>query len=560
MSVESKITDLASRFDREAESTITLRAGDLANIVRQAAAALQRAGAPIYSRGALLYRTAHLDAPDTGPVRRPIGALILRPVDPHWLRLQLAEAAIWQRWDSRAKKHLPAEPPLDLALTLLAASDSHGWPALRGISQVPILTAAGDIISAPGFDADSGLLLNLTGDWPTPPAPDREAAEAAREALETLLRHFPFASSADRAVALSLLVTAVVRGTLATAPLHAVDAPEAGSGKSLLVDAGAILATGRTAAVVEYGRDAIEAGKRLDAALIAGDPFVALDNIDAPLEGAALCQTLTQTSRNIRIMGTNTQATAPCSAFVTATGNNLILRGDVVRRSLVCRLDPETDRPELRRFDQDLLAETLNRRAELVMAALAIVRAYIIAGRPNLGLSPLGSFENWSRTVRAALVWAGTADPCETMTRTRTSDPHRQATVAMFAAWREAFGDDGATAADAIAKAAGRPDLAEALAEVCNAGGTLDSRRLGNWLRAHRDSRAGSLVLRHKGTTNRAVRWAVYGGEAMSLMSLNEFTETQRGQSVREKVTVKGEGVGGHSADSSDSSAEDWRL
>ncbi|MGH8478205.1 MAG: hypothetical protein ACREXK_01160 [Gammaproteobacteria bacterium] len=106
-----------------------------------------------------------------------------------------------------------------------------------------------------------------------------------------------------------------------------MDSPEAGSGKSLLVDAAAILASGGPASVMDFGRDAVEAGKRLDAMMLAGDPLIAVDNVEAPLEGAVLCQMPTQPARRIRVLGTHQVATVSCVQLVVATGCNLTLRG-----------------------------------------------------------------------------------------------------------------------------------------------------------------------------------------------------------------------------------------
>ena len=97
------------------------------------------------------------------------------------------------------------------------------------------------------------------------PYADRASAVAARDRLEDLLRHYPFVADEDRAVALSLLLSALARPVLPTVPLHGVDAPVAGAGKSLLVDVAAILATGERATVVDWGRDPIEAGNVLTA-------------------------------------------------------------------------------------------------------------------------------------------------------------------------------------------------------------------------------------------------------------------------------------------------------
>ena len=48
-----------------------------------------------------------------------------------------------------------------------------------------------------------------------------------------------------RAVALSALITPVVRGALAVAPMHAFEAKVPGSGKSFLTDTVSVIATGQ---------------------------------------------------------------------------------------------------------------------------------------------------------------------------------------------------------------------------------------------------------------------------------------------------------------------------
>jgi hypothetical protein len=280
-----------------ARQQIQVRAGDLPRIVEDAIKALRGAAVPIYDRGGALYRPVLVESPpkDDDHVRRPVGAVVLRPVDPAWARLQLAGAAQWRKWDARDKKMRPADPPKDIGEIVATQSDLGNWPVLRGVASHPVLTAKGRVLSTPGYDQGSGLLIEITGDWPIPDAPTRDDAVAAWERLKNLLRYFPWAGDVDRAVALSMFLTAIARPALPVAPMHAVDAPEAGTGKSLLVDAASILASGAEAPVMDYGSDPVEAGKRLDAMLLAADPVIALDNIEAPIEGATLCQTLTQT-------------------------------------------------------------------------------------------------------------------------------------------------------------------------------------------------------------------------------------------------------------------------
>ncbi len=45
-------------------------------------------------------------------------------------------------------------------------------------------------------------------------------------------------------------------------------------------------------------------------------------------------------------------------------------------------------------------------------AALTLLRAYVVDGRPPHGLTPYGSFEAWSDLIRSALVWCDQPAPC----------------------------------------------------------------------------------------------------------------------------------------------------
>src|SRR4029077_10311316 len=142
------------------------------------------------------------------------------------------------------------------------------------------------------------------------PAPSfswlREALAQALEALqllEDLIGDFPFVAAADRAVALSAILTILDRRSMTAAPLHTFTSPTAGTGKSLLVDVAAMLATRQPMPVISQGRTEEELEKRLGAALLAGDTAIALDNCEHPLESSFLCQALTQQKLNIRMLG-----------------------------------------------------------------------------------------------------------------------------------------------------------------------------------------------------------------------------------------------------------------
>ena len=158
---------------------------------------------------------------------------------------------------------------------------------------------------SPGYDRATGLLYDPQGvEFPRiADRPTRDEARAAMALLDDLISTFPFVSKIDRSVALSAILTALVRRSLPTAPMHAYTAPVAGSGKSMLVDIASIVATGHEAPVLGPGQDEGELEKRLGAVLLAGDAIVTLDNCERPLGGELLCKMLSQTRvkpRNLR--------------------------------------------------------------------------------------------------------------------------------------------------------------------------------------------------------------------------------------------------------------------
>jgi putative DNA primase/helicase len=184
---------------------------------------------------------------------------------------------------------------------------------------------------------------------------------------------------------------------------------------------------------------------------------------------------------------------------VFATGNGIVLTGDMTRRVVLCSLDANVERPELRRFSGNPMAEVLKNRGHYIAAALTIVRAYIVAGCPA-ELPSLASFGDWSRLVRSALVWLGKKDPVLTMEAARAEDPQTAQFNQVIAAWKIAIGQDKPMGAGELAKLCDpgvigscvSPNL-ESLHQAFKAvasdrtGKNIDPTRLGKWLSRHRN-------------------------------------------------------------------------
>ena len=175
--------------------------------------------------------------------------------------------------------------------------------------------------------------------------------------------------------------------------------------------------------------------------MFAGTRIIAIDNVQLPLGSAFLCSSLTQATVSPRILGKSESVLVPNRFLITATGNNIVLAGDLNRRSLLCRLDPRCERPELREFDFEPVRRAMELRPQLVTAALTILRAFKLCGKPS-GRPALGSFEQWSALIRDAMFWVGIEDPTGTIETIRASDPELRALTSVMTEWKKKIGMD----------------------------------------------------------------------------------------------------------------------
>ncbi|CAO3416505.1 hypothetical protein [Azospirillum argentinense] len=503
-----------------ARPLIRIIAGELPRVVDDAEAALLKGNAPLYQRGGLIVRPVFEEVKGASghSFRAPQLVTASEPNVAEWMGL----TANFEKFDGRSHDFVPCDCPEKVAQTYLARRGAWRLRRLAGIIDAPTLRADGSILDAPGYDEATGLLFEPHGVEfpPIPSEPTQAEAADALKVLTDLVSTFPFVADADRSVALSAILTALIRRSLPTAPLHGFSAPTAGSGKSLLVDIAALVATGRRVPVIAQGKTEEEAEKRLGAALMAGDAVISIDNCERPLGGDFLCQALTQPMVKTRVLGQSINVEVPSNAAVFATGNNLTFMGDMTRRVLLCSLDPQMERPELRAFEANPLDMIETDRGRYVVAGLTVLRAYHVAGRPPQA-APLGSFTEWSRWVRDALLWLDEKDPAETMEKVRAADPKLEALATVMDQWSTVIGSTRVSAREVIEIAASDTtettppyrrafvyaDFREALLVVAGDGGAINSKRLGKWLSAHADRIVGGRKLMAEHGHNNTARW-----------------------------------------------------
>ena len=219
--------------------TIRLQGGQLTRAVTETEAAIQAAGIEVYARaGTLVYPFG--EAMLTADGARVVIAKLREFTSDSFIE-PVAESAIFQRWNLRRHAWVDVDPPLQLVRMVLSRERKWGFPRVAGIITTPTLRADGSLLDTPGYDAISELYL-MPGIKlpPIPPAPTREEGRAALKLLkDELFAEFSFKQRSppiDLAVALAGLLTALLRGSLPTAPIVLITATAPGTGKSYLVD------------------------------------------------------------------------------------------------------------------------------------------------------------------------------------------------------------------------------------------------------------------------------------------------------------------------------------
>lgn len=457
------------------------------------AALLAMPGGPhVYQRGGALVQVVPRSPANARRIKRPSGGIAIGPVDLPRLVELLTHAAYWEKPGKRKGKDgedvvRRINAPHQVAAVLLSRGQ---WklPHLTGIIEAPTLRPDGSILEAPGYDPATGLYFD-TGGAKFPPIierPDRATAIAGLAALRELLREFDFATDTDRAVALAAILTGLVRLSLTSAPLFGFSATVMGSGKTYLANVVSLIATGRPAPVMTPSRDEKEEAKALFAALLTGDVILLLDNVEHQLSSDRLCAILTSEVLRDRVLGVSKTAEASTACTLLVTGNNLELAGDLTARALVCRLHPNLEHPEHRRFERDLAEWIPEHRGELVAGALTFLRGFLASGeRPDV--PPWQRFPEWDALIRAALVWAGLPDLLESLRAVETADPRRIEHEAVMRAWWAEFADELVTARELVARAAnaasgGEFAFRDALLNVAGEREEVNLRRLGKWL------------------------------------------------------------------------------
>jgi hypothetical protein len=425
------------------------------------------------------------------------------PLCEHGLAHHLGTTTQFWKWVQHgdALVQVDVDPPPALLKQILAQGERRKLKPLDGVITGPTIRPDGSLLTAPGYDPATRLLFDPL-DEEVPEIPISPTLDQARAALDTLMHpfaSFPFVDANAKGAFLAALLTAVVRPVLPTAPAIAFDAPIQGSGKTLLARCVGALLEGRAPDVWPHtqGRDDEEIRKRLFTALRTGCKALTWDNVVGVLDSASMAAFITADAMVDRVLGKSEAVRIPNRALLIFTGNNLSFAGDLPRRVVTCRIDPETDQPFARQFDLDPLQWVLENRMTMLAAACTLIRARFVHLR-NAAPGRLASFEAWDDLVRQTVVWANAAlcrhefgDPMDLVREAQAADPEADALFALLDALHNEFGGAEFSAKDVMARMQAtmtRGAIETALLDIAGDRAVRSAKSLGRVLK-HREGR-----------------------------------------------------------------------
>lgn len=432
----------------------------------------------------------------------------LEPMDEVSALALLSEVATWVRRSQHDFTHV--SPPHDVARVMVRMPHKE-LPPIEGIVTTPVFDAVGNLVIEPGYHRSASLWHHIrsgfdVGQLPEKPSPD-EVSGAVRLFTDDLLVDFPFDAASDRAHALAAFLLPFVRRMIRGAtPIHLVEAPTPGTGKSVLGDLVGIVATGRGCESTTISRDEEETRKKITSLLVRGQAVLLLDNIREGIDSAQLAAALTTEQWSDRLLGQTRMLVLPNRATWIATANNPQLSLEIARRCIRIRLDPKTDRPWLRTtFKHSPIREWAQKNRErLVRALLVLVRAWLSAGLPR-GHRALGSFESWAEVIGGILEHAGVSGFLEDTEKLyEAADREGNEWRAFINTWHARFGSEPVGSQELVAIALDR----ELLTEVIGDKSLLSkASRLGRALFAMRDRQFGALRVEVASRAHNMTRW-----------------------------------------------------
>lgn len=341
------------------------------------------------------------------------GGYRLREVSVAAFRSILSKACRFRKINAKGDV-VAAKLPLADVAGLYDRAHVLDLPYLTRFTQCPLFDAEGRLHVRPGYVPEVGAFIHYPDDTdPMPEVDERPTQEQAQRAAQWIIREllgdFLFAADHGHAAVLGFMLSPLVGAMInGPRPVLALDAPEAGSGKTLL---GRVALTHVIPHVeLSIAPDRMEEfEKSLVAQARKGRAVIAFDNLNTFAESGVFASAITgYPTWEARVLGASEMIkfTAPDAWLIT--GNGIKLSEENARRTLIVRINPhDVDHSDWRH--PNILQWAYRHRGQIQAALVTMVRAWLAAGQPSPSSCALRSFEAWARVIGGILEYAGVA-------------------------------------------------------------------------------------------------------------------------------------------------------
>jgi len=295
----------------------------------------------------------------------------------------------------------PTVIPQEMATALLESEAARQFlPKITGLINCPIIVGRDDRevveIIDQGFHPSTGLFIT-GGELP----PNIEPQEAGK-ALKELVSEFDFQSRGDRSRALALFITPALKlggHLLGNVPVDVAEADKSQSGKTFRQKIVAAIYNEKPSLVTSRSGGVGSVDESLNQQLIAGHPFIQLDNFRGRLDSPHIEALLTaERSFSVRVPYCREVVIDPSRIIVMLTSNGVETTRDFANRSSIVRIR-KREGHAFRQFPEgDLLQHVRANQSYYLGVVFAIVREWIRRGRLR-SQEMRHDFREWCQTL-----------------------------------------------------------------------------------------------------------------------------------------------------------------
>ena len=290
--------------------------------------------------------------------------------------------------------------PEDMARALLASEPARELlPPIAAVTGCPVAIedADGNLeILARGYHPQLGGLLVTAGTTP----PRVEVGEAAK-ALAELLTEFDFQTPADRSRALAALIAPAlslgdfIKGRV---PADVAEADQSQAGKGYRQKMGAALYNESPRVVAQRDGGVGSLDESFSQALIAGRPFIQLDNLRGVVNSPFLEAFFTADSIGARVPHRGEVPVDPRRFFILASSNGVEATRDLANRSSFVRIR-KRENYQFRAYPEGGLLEHVRARQPYYLGCVfSVIAEWLAAGKPRTA-ETRHDFREWAQVL-----------------------------------------------------------------------------------------------------------------------------------------------------------------